>query len=102
MPDDPFDLEALRARQAEARAAAAAEHDDEDLRHLTKIEITNCQLCDDDGYRRPERTVVCDHIDRSETSRRGIARCREALQAKQLRLDDAAGVGHQPSQEEDA
>lgn len=46
--------------------------------------IANCGQCDDDGYR---GTVVCDHVDRSETARRGAARCREALAAKQLRLD---------------
>lgn len=38
--------------------------------------IANCGLCDDDGYRGP---VVCDHVDRAETTQRGLAKCHEVL-----------------------
>ncbi|MGV0793042.1 hypothetical protein [Mycolicibacterium sp. XJ1819] len=48
--------------------------------------IAKCTLCDDDGYRANQ---VCDHIDRTTTAARGIAKCREALARKQLRLDQA-------------
>lgn len=61
MPD--FDLEALRARQAAARAetAAAADPGHEDRpSHLDPAAITDCQRCDDDGYR---GGTVCDHRD---------------------------------------
>lgn len=59
MPD--FDLEALRARQAAARAEAAATHPGDDPpAHLDPAAITACPLCDDDGYR---GGTVCDHRD---------------------------------------
>jgi hypothetical protein len=38
--------------------------------------IVNCPLCDDEGYRGGS---VCDHIDRTDTYRRGMAKVREAL-----------------------
>lgn len=38
--------------------------------------VADCGLCDDDGYR---GALVCDHIDRTETNRAGIAKVREAL-----------------------
>lgn len=41
--------------------------------------IVECQLCDDDGYR--NRSHVCDHVDRTETAARGIAKAREVLDA---------------------
>lgn len=46
--------------------------------------VTKCQLCDDQGYR---GNYVCDHVDRTETARRGIAACRAALEA--MKLDEA-------------
>lgn len=48
--------------------------------------IANCTLCNEDGYR---GNRVCDHIDRTQTAKAGIAKCREALAAKQLKLDEA-------------
>lgn len=59
MPD--FDLDAVRARQAAARAAtlaAAALVGDDRPPHLDPAAIGDCQLCDADGYR---GTTVCDH-----------------------------------------
>lgn len=46
--------------------------------------IANCGICDDDGYR---GVVICDHVDRTEIAKRGAARCREALAAKQLKIE---------------
>lgn len=45
--------------------------------HLQRDAIDACALCDDDGYR-PNRSV-CDHVDRSEITRRGIEKIRVAL-----------------------
>lgn len=44
--------------------------------HRNKIRIANCNLCDTDGYR---GATVCDHIDRTETAKRGMALVRAAL-----------------------
>ena len=44
--------------------------------------VVNCTLCDDEGYR---GGAVCDHVDRTETNRRGIARCRAILAEVQAR-----------------
>ena len=38
--------------------------------------ITACALCDDDGYR---GASVCDHTDRTHTTRNGLAAVRAAL-----------------------
>jgi hypothetical protein len=45
--------------------------------------ITNCTLCDDNGYQGPK---VCDHTDRTDTNRRGLELVRAALTPK---ADDA-------------
>jgi hypothetical protein len=55
--------ELLEQRQADADVAAMA--------------VVNCGLCDDEGYRGP---VVCDHVDRTETSARGMAAVRAAIE----------------------
>lgn len=41
--------------------------------------IQACQLCDPDGY---HGNIVCDHIDHTETNRRGIAAVRNALNSR--------------------
>ncbi|OIN79981.1 hypothetical protein BMG05_14980 [Mycobacterium malmoense] len=56
------------ARVAERRAAAQTRQD----------EIRNCTLCNDDGYRH-NNGPVCDHVDRTETHRNGMAAVRAAL-----------------------
>lgn len=57
MPD--FDLDAIKARQAAARAEAATTHPGDDRPpHLGPAAIAACQLCDADGYR---GGTVCDH-----------------------------------------
>ena len=38
--------------------------------------ITDCQLCDVDGYR---GSAVCDHIDHAEAAKRGMAMVRAAM-----------------------
>lgn len=68
-----FDLDAIRRRQAAARAEAIPAPD---TRHLARIEIENCGMCDDDGYR---GASVCDHRDHSAAAARGMALVRAAL-----------------------
>lgn len=73
---------------AQAKAAYAEHLRDLDLpktAHLAAQAIADCGLCDADGYR---GSVVCDHVDRTETVKHGQAMCREALAAKQLKLGD--------------
>lgn len=43
---------------------------------LRAEEVAHCELCDDDGYR---NGVPCDHVDRSETAERGMAKVRAAM-----------------------
>lgn len=76
MPD--FDLDALRARQAAARAEAAATHDpgDDHPPHLDPAAITACQRCDDDGY---HGLAVCDHHDHYADTTAGRAAVTAAL-----------------------
>lgn len=78
-----FDLDAVRARQAAARARAAAV--DLDRPRYDPAAIVECELCDDDGYR---GLAVCDHIDHTEAAKRGIAKVRAALAHKQLKIGD--------------
>ncbi len=76
MPD--FDLEALRARQAAARAETAAADAAAGGRppHLDPAAIEACQLCDDDGYR---GLAVCDHVEHRAAVRRGMAAIRSTM-----------------------
>lgn len=55
--------------------------------HLTAHAIVDCGLCDDDGYRGGH---VCDHVDRSETHVRGMARVRQVLAKDRLGGADTA------------
>jgi len=60
-------IETKHAAQTEARAHLAA-----------RLAATqNCQLCDDNGYR--QNGMTCDHIDRTETARRGRAAINKAM-----------------------
>lgn len=45
-------------------------------RHTTTHAITNCPLCDDDGYR---GSTVCDHTDHRAAARRGMDLVRESM-----------------------
>lgn len=66
-----------RRREIEAQAAAlVAER--RAAAQTVRDEIRNCTLCDDDGYR-PNNGPVCDHQDRTETHRNGMAKVRAAL-----------------------
>lgn len=74
MPE--FDLDTLRARQAAARAAAAAHASEDRPPHLDPHTIAACQLCDDDGYR---ASTVCDHTDHRAAAQRGMDLVRESM-----------------------
>lgn len=56
---------------------------------LARMAIDACNLCDHNGYRPNPDTgrpgSVCDHTDRRETNRNGIAKARAALNATQTR-----------------
>lgn len=52
--------------------------------HLDPRAIVNCTLCDDNGYR---GGTVCDHIDRSEIAKRGMAKVQEALAAAKAKRE---------------
>lgn len=84
-PRDPHAAE-RRAEREQAYRDAMLEQDLDRDTHLRAAKVADCPLCDDDGYR---NNRVCDHIDRTAIAKRGIAKCREALTAKQLRLDEA-------------
>jgi hypothetical protein len=45
--------------------------------HLQRDVIDACPLCDSDGYR--PSGCVCDHVDRSEVAKRGMAKIRAVL-----------------------
>lgn len=88
-PDDERPDEPPTAAQAAAELARAA-HDRELAERHAELELAararaNCDLCDADGYRRPERTTVCDHVDHAAAARRGIAACRAALTKEHTR-----------------
>ncbi|WP_083129695.1 hypothetical protein [Mycobacterium branderi] len=67
------DIEQKRAQQAAAREEASRRAQ---LAVDRQLAITDCDLCDDNGYRGAH---VCDHIDRTETTKAGIAAVRAAL-----------------------
>lgn len=70
-------LQARRAEQEAARARVAEQQASVE----TKLDsIDNCAMCDKYGYR--PNSLVCDHIDRTETAARGIAKVRESLGKK--------------------
>ena len=71
---EPYDPQAVAARQAQARADAEAGRIS--TAHLTAAAIANCPMCDKDGYR---GTHVCDHQDHSAAARKGRAACMAAL-----------------------
>ncbi|MGV0627190.1 hypothetical protein [Mycolicibacter minnesotensis] len=79
-PDDERTDEPTSAAQAAAELAQAQRDAALAARHaefeLAAQHRAACRLCDDAGYRNGQ---VCDHIDRTETHRRGIAACRAAL-----------------------
>jgi hypothetical protein len=85
MPDD-FDLDELRARQAEARAEATQLDAPDDIwaAEQRARAVVSCGMCDDDGYR---GVYVCDHVDHSATSQRGSALVREALAAAKAKRE---------------
>lgn len=79
--DDPAAAKARAAEYAQAArdAALEARHAELDAQAQARA---NCTLCDTAGYR---QGLVCDHIDRSETTRRGIEACQAALRKDHTR-----------------
>lgn len=67
-------VERREAEQAKARAEAAARAETAAVRARA---IAACGLCDDDGYTATHS--VCDHVDRTDTNARGMAKVRAAL-----------------------
>lgn len=67
--------------------SAAVRAVDAEARHAAAVLRSACRLCDEDGYRLPAKTIVCDHVDRRQTAARGAARVREAMAARELPLD---------------
>jgi hypothetical protein len=49
---------------------------------LRRKEIDACEMCDDEGYNPSGPFLVCDHVDRREINRRGMALVRKALDGK--------------------
>jgi len=43
------------------------------------IEIADCELCDDNGMRKPDLAFRCDHVDRRLTSARGLKNVRQTM-----------------------
>lgn len=83
-----------QSQEAQRRIEAHAAQLRAERQHQTQTRtdaIANCTLCDDDGYRlNPDNRptgVVCDHIDRTETTRAGIAAVRAAA-GKPHELDE--------------
>lgn len=82
MPDELWDLEAVRAQQAQARAQALQDLDPappdptERPAHLHPRAIADCGLCDDQGYR---GTSVCTHRDHAAETQHGRALMRAEL-----------------------
>lgn len=67
------DFEAEQARVTKLLTSEAAHRDAQ----LRRAAIEHCGLCDDDGRRQPERTAVCDHVQRQPGA---LARARAAVQ----------------------
>lgn len=81
-------LATLDIQQKAALQAQASEEANRRIAESTtrRYGIKDCQLCDDDGYL-PNTSTVCDHIDRTETNRAGMAAVRAAL-GKPHQLDE--------------
>jgi hypothetical protein len=74
---DPFDLftrstDGQRAYEQDRRARYV----------IAEAARAVCDLCDSSGYR--PNLLLCDHIDRSETVRRGMALIRDVLKLAEL------------------
>lgn len=74
------ETQAVHAPLSRDQAQATREHRQNTVTraeaHRNTLRITNCQLCDTDGYR---GATICDHIDHSPAARRGMALIRQAL-----------------------
>jgi hypothetical protein len=66
-----------RARETSPGAATSAESARGANTNYDWTEIANCDLCDDEGYRK--NGMVCDHIDRRFTATHGAKAVRETM-----------------------
>lgn len=73
-PEDPWQDERAMATPTPTIGPTQAE--------LRQRAITNCTLCDTDGYR---GTTVCDHQDHRPAATRGMAKIRAALNRDETR-----------------
>ncbi|MGK2904511.1 MAG: hypothetical protein ACSLE7_16905 [Mycobacterium sp.] len=77
-------FERMRRQSLEAIESYRTDEQDRRVRAvLSEMNRRACELCDPDGYR-PNR-LVCDHIDRTESARRGMALIRDVLKLAQLK-----------------
>ena len=96
--DAVFDF--ARSMRDAADAQRVYEHDRRARRVLAEAERAVCELCDTSGYR--PNGLVCDHVDRTETVRRGLALCRDVLKLPSLkRAADTVPDDQQPTDDPD-
>ena len=96
--DAVFDF--ARSMREAADAQRVYEQDRRARRVLAEAERAVCDLCDTSGYR--PNGLVCDHVDRTETVRRGLALCRDVLKLPALkRAGEAIPDDRQPPDEPD-
>lgn len=96
--DAVFDL--ARSMREAADAQRVYEQDRRARRVLAEAERAVCELCDTSGYR--PNGLVCDHVDRIDTVRRGLALCRDVLKLPALkRAGEAVPDDQQPTDEPD-
>lgn len=77
-PYDPYADEramADAAAEAQAQAEAAANQRAHEAMNRAKA-ITECTMCDPDGY---HGTTICDHTDHTQAAARGMARLRAKM-----------------------
>lgn len=96
--DAVFDV--VRSMREAADAQRVYEQDRRARAVFAEAERSVCDLCDASGYR--PNGLVCDHVDRTETVRRGLALCRDVLKLSSLkRAGDTVAEHQQPTDEPD-
>lgn len=75
-PRDPNREQRLAERDRRYREAMQ-DLDVYDDAHLARAAIDACDLCDHEGYR--SNSAVCDHVDRTDITSRGMEKVRAAL-----------------------
>lgn len=83
MSEDESAIDLARIWRESVESQRAYEQDRRAGYVLAQAARAACDLCDAAGYR-PNR-IVCDHIDRTEIARRGMALCRDVLKLPSLK-----------------